>query len=198
MLPGLCICALIPRLVTRTQLVVLVHYREARKPTNTGGLAARCLVDSRVAIIGERDRPVTVEVPQRALLLYPSDDAVPIASAIADAPAERWTLVVPDGNWRQAAKMAKRVPGLAAARHVTLDDPRASEYRLRAEPKQGGLATLEAIARALRVLEGDAGERAEAAMLELFRVMVSRTLWSRGALRDDELVGGVPTGASRG
>ncbi len=198
MLPGLCICALIPRLSTRTQLVVLVHYREARKPTNTGVLAARCVVDSRVAIIGERDRPVTLTAAPRALLLYPSDDAVPLATAIADAPAEPWTLIVPDGNWRQAARMAKRVPGVEGARHVTLDDPRSSEYRLRAEPKRGGLATLEAIARALRVLEGDAGERVEAAMLDVFRVLVSRTLWSRGALRDDELVGGVPAGARRG
>lgn len=198
MLSALCICALIPRLATRTQLVVLVHYREARKPTNTGVLAARCVVDSRVAIIGERDRPVTVPATPRALLLYPSDDAVPLASAIADAPAERWTLIVPDGNWRQAAKIGKRVPGLERARPVTLDDPRTTEYRLRAEPKQGGLATLEAIARALRVLEGAAGEHVEAAMLDVFRVMVSRTLWSRGALRDDELVGGVPVGASRG
>ena len=29
----LCICALVPRLRTRTRLVLLVHYREARKPS---------------------------------------------------------------------------------------------------------------------------------------------------------------------
>jgi len=174
-----CICALVPRLVTRTRLVLLVHYREARKPTNSGQLAARCVIGSRVAIVGDRERPLPeplVAADERAALLYPSDDAVPIAQ-LAGAPL---TLIVPDGNWRQAAKMGRRVPGLAQLPRVTLDDPRPTEYRLRAEPREGGLATLEAIARALRVLEGDAGAAVEAALMEIFRIMVSRTLELRG------------------
>jgi len=45
----LCICELVPRLEARTRLSLLVHYREARKPTNTGLLAARCLREARSA-----------------------------------------------------------------------------------------------------------------------------------------------------
>jgi DTW domain-containing protein len=193
---ALCICAITPRLVTRTRLVLLVHYREARKPTNTGLLATRALPNSTVAIIGDQDRTPLPEIPINALLLFPSESAVPIAGLCApDTPR---TLVVPDGNWRQAGKMAKRVPGLAGLQHVTLDDDRPTEYGLRREPREGGLATLEAIARALRVLEGDAGLGIEAALIAAFHVMVSRTRWLRGQLRDDEVVGGVPPGATRG
>ena len=47
----LCICALIPQLDTRARLVLLVHYDEARKPTNTGQLAARCLRRADVEIV---------------------------------------------------------------------------------------------------------------------------------------------------
>jgi DTW domain-containing protein YfiP len=180
MYAALCICAITPRLATRTRLVLLVHYREARKPTNTGQLAARCVIGSRVGIVGDRERPLPVPLiaaDERAALLYPSDDAVPIAQLAAGPPL---TLIVPDGNWRQAAKMGRRVPGLAELPRVTLDEARPTEYRLRAELHEGGLATLEAIARALRVLEGDAGPDVEAALLAVFRIMVSRTLELRG------------------
>ncbi len=171
MVRALCICALVPRLVTRTRLVLLVHYREARKPTTTGLLAARCLTNSEVHIVGDLARPLPALALAGAALLYPYDDAVPITEV---APA---TLVVPDGNWRQASKMRRRVPGLAALPCVTLPESGGTEYRLRAEPKAGGLATLEAIARALAILEGP---DLVAPMLDVFRVMVERTLQLRG------------------
>lgn len=196
----LCICPLIPTLAARSRLVLLVHYREARKPTNTGQLAARCLPGSHVAIVGDRDRPLAlplIPAGERAVLLYPADDAVPLGEVARDAArtGERITVVVPDGNWRQAAKMSRRVPGLDALPRVTLEDPTPTAYQLRSEPQAGGLATLEAIARAWRILEGDAGPAIEAAMLAVFRVMVTRTLWLRGALPASQVVGGVPAAA---
>jgi DTW domain-containing protein len=104
-------------------------------------------------------------------------------------------LVVPDGNWRQAGKMRRRVPGLAELPRVSLPAMPPTAYRLRAELREGGLATLEAIAGALAILEGERGPAIEAALLAVFRVMVDRTLWSRGALRDSEVTGGVPAAA---
>ena len=225
----LCICALVPQLRTRTALTLLVHYREARKPTNTGQLAARCVVDSTVEIIGEHDRPIPVVAggdlerasegggpemeraserwqagPEmeraserwqagpdaQSILLYPADDAVPI-SRFADQAVR---LIVPDGSWRQASKMRRRIVGLGTIPCVTIEGA-VTSYRLRAEPKDGGLATLEAIAAALRILEGEQGPAIEAAMLGVFRVMVERTLWLRGALRDHEVTGGIPAPA---
>jgi len=192
----LCICALVPRLATRSRLALVVHHGEARKPTNTGQLAARCLERSTVTIVGERDHPNDLPPAgdgEQAVLLYPDDDAVPIARyAEAGRPV---VLVVPDGTWRQASKMRRRMPGLASLPCVSLPETAATEYRLRAEHRAGGLATFEAIARALCVLEGAAGPAIEAAMLAVFRVMVDRTLWFRGALRDAEVTGGVPHAA---
>ncbi|MCX5744849.1 MAG: DTW domain-containing protein, partial [Proteobacteria bacterium] len=150
--------------------------------TNTGLLAARCLVGSEVGIIGDRDRPLALPIVrpgERGLLLFPDDDAVPIATFTdADQPL---VLVVPDGNWRQAAKMRHRVPGLDVLTCVTLPSTTpTTTYRLRAEPRAGGLATLEAIAHAIGLLEGTRGPAIEAAMLAVFQVMVERTLRARG------------------
>lgn len=192
----LCICALVPRLRTRTRLVLLVHFREARKPTNTGQLAARCLERSSVNVYGKPDQPLELpplgddEVP---LLMFPAEGAPPISQhAASEQPI---ALIVPDGNWHQARKAARRVSGSGAIRCVTLPAAGPTEYRLRAEPREGGLATLEAIARAIGILEGDAGPQIERAMLAVFRVMVERTLWFRGKLRNHEVTGGIPEAA---
>jgi DTW domain-containing protein len=191
----LCICALVPRLRTRTRLVLLVHYREARKPSNTGQLAARCVERSSVDIYGKRgqvlEAPIVAddEVP---LLMFPDADAAAISPHAASK--KSIALLVPDGNWRQASKV-RRASGFGAIPCVKLPEAGPTEYRLRAEPRAGGLATLEAIARALGILEGDAGPEIERAMLSVFRVMVERTLWFRGKLRDHEVTGGIPEAA---
>jgi len=65
------------------------------------------------------------------------------------------------------------VPGLRDVPCAFLPREAPSIYRLRAEAHETGLATIEAIARA----------------------MVERTLWSRGELSAAEVTGGVPHGA---
>jgi len=63
---------------------------------------------------------------------------------------------------------------------------------LRRAARPGQLCTLEAIARALGVLEGPEVQR----QLEgLLRIMVERTLWSAGRLGADEVAGGIPPSA---
>ena len=199
----LCICALVPRLATRTRVVVVMHEAEARKPTNTGSLAVRCLTNGALVALPDRDQPgapraraLELAPDANAVLLFPALDALPLSR---DDGGGARTLVVPDGTWRQARKMRTRVPGLDALPCVTLptDAGGASaptQYRLRNEGRPGGLATLEAIARALAILEPGGAAVADA-MLAVFRVMVERTLWMRGELRDDEVTGGLPEAA---
>jgi DTW domain-containing protein YfiP len=194
----LCICALVPRLHTRTRLLLVVPWREARKPSNTGLLAARCLDRSSVQILRRRSGPMeppVIHPGELPLVLFPAPHAVPITEYAQST--QPIALIVPDGSWSQARAMQQRGP----LRHhtcVTLPPLGPSEYRLRDEPQPDGLATLEAIARSLRILEGDAGESISNAMLAPFRVMVERTLWFRGKLPDHEVTGGVPAAARRG
>jgi DTW domain-containing protein YfiP len=194
---SVCLCALIPRLETRTRLVLVIHRKEDRKSTNTGRLGAESLVNSAVVVRGHRP-PGDVEPPldwgegRLPLLLFPAEDAVPIG-AFAASPRPI-SLIVPDGNWRQASKVRARVPGLAAVPCVSLPPGTPSTYRLRSEPNEGGLATLEAIARAFGVLEG---AHIQAELERVFRAMVERTLWSRGSLETESVASGIPEGAMR-
>ena len=180
-----------PTLSSTSSLTLLLHHGEADKPTNTGSLATRCLAGSNVVIVAEPGAAAAeVAVTPRSVLLFPSTDAVELTAA--HGPVH---LVVPDGTWRQARKMRTRVGGVADLPCVVLPKTTTSTtYRLRAERREGGMATLEAIAEAFRIVDGDATADA---MLAVFRVMVDRTLWLRGQLRDDEVSGGIPEAARR-
>lgn len=108
-------------------------------------------------------------------MLFPFEDATPLE---APKPGDlQVTLIVPDGTWRQASKVRNRVPGLRDVPCVTLPMGAPSVYHLRFEAHESGLATVEAIARAMTILEGaHVGE----ALLHVFRAMVERTLRTRG------------------
>lgn len=186
----LCVCALVPRLQTRTRLLVVIPYHESRKPSNTGQLAARC-VGGTVHIRPKRGGPLSppvVHPGEQPLVLFPAPNATPITEYAGTGPI---ALIVPDGTWPQARTLQQHGP----LRHhpcVTLPVLGPSEYRLRDEPQPGGLATFEAIARALGILEG---KQVETAMIGVFRVMVDRLLWFRGKLTANEVTGGIPAAA---
>jgi DTW domain-containing protein YfiP len=198
---SLCVCPLIPKLATRTRLVLVIHRAEDRKPTNPGRLAAEAMANSQVIVRGRAEEPQD-EIPlgpeTRPVFLFPHEGAVPLES-VAHIPGDDRpvTLIVPDGNWRQASKVRNRVPGMRDVPCVSLPVGAPSIYRLRSEAHPFGLATVEAIGRCLRVLEGENGPEVEAALELPFRAMVERTLWARGILRDDEVTGGIPDGALR-
>lgn len=191
---SLCICALVPKIATRTRLLLVIHRIEARKPTNTGLLGAACLTNAEVLVRGHEGKPtapLVLEPGAQPLLLFPHEDAVRLDEWRGDRPV---TLVVPDGTWRQASKVRQRVPGLADVPCVILPPDEPSCYRLRAEAHGHGLATIEAIARAMGILEGAHVRRA---LEQVFHAMVERTLWARGELDDGDVTLGVPEGAMR-
>jgi DTW domain-containing protein YfiP len=195
---SLCVCALIPspRLETRTRLVLFIHRGEDRKSTNTGRIAAECLANSEVFVRGDHahpSEPLTWKRTSQPVLLFPHEDARPLAELAANTVGPI-TLVVPDGNWRQASKVRRRVPGVSELPCAWLPATARSTYRLRTESRAAGLATLEAIARAMGILEGMHIQRA---LERVFRALVERTLWARGAVATKDVSSGIPEGAAR-
>ncbi len=192
---SLCVCSLIPRIETVTRLLLVIHRSEHRKPTNTGRLAVECLPNSAVLVRGNELEPSAPFVADRGtqpVLLFPHDEAIPLQQLARSG--EPVTLIVPDGTWRQASKVRGRVPGLADVPCVRLPLEEPSLYRLRAEAHPTGLATIEAIARTMGVLEGP---HVRAQLERVFRAMVERTLWSRGEVETADVAAGVPDGAMR-
>jgi DTW domain-containing protein YfiP len=194
-----CLCALIPRIQTRTRVIVVMHQLENNKTSNTGRLAVRCLPNSEIVMRGDPDWPRKegeggsaddTDGPEASegvtppthdwnahgdpVLLYPHPDARPI-DAWKDHPRPV-TLIVPDGTWRQGRRVRQRMAGLAQIPCASISRVAPSNYRLRTTYDPRRLATLEAIAEALGALEG---EDARVALLAIFDTMVERTLRAR-------------------
>jgi len=193
---SLCICALLPRIATRTRVVVVLHQLEARKTTNTGALAARCLENSAVVYRGRApdgraadalDAQLSTETDP--LLLYPHASATPLGDWRATS--KPITLIVPDGTWPQAVRTCRRLRARADLPCVSLPAPAIAVDRLRASGLPDRLATLEAVALALGVLEGPA---VRDALMRVYRIMTERTLWTNGRVSANEVTGGIPAG----
>jgi len=177
-----------------------MHVRELSLTTNTARLAHMALKNSEIRLRGERDQSLDCTDLKETqsvlpLLLFPSEDAHELNSEFLSThlkPGQRVALIVPDGNWRQCGKVANRVPGLQSMMRVKLAPGALSEYRLRQEPRPECLCTFEAIERALGVLEG---KNVEEKLHVFFRLKQDRTLWSRGVLKTEFVLGGVPQAA---
>ena len=87
-----------------------------------------------------------------------------------------FTLIVPDGNWRQASKMGRRIVGLKNVPQIKLPVGAPTQYFLRRAPQEHCLSTIEAIARALGIIEGPPVQEA---LEKLFRLMVKNTIGTR-------------------
>lgn len=148
-----CLCAAIPRVGTRTRFLVLRHSSEMRKTTNTGRLAALAITNSSLVDYGLAGEPLdasTLDLSD-AWILFPDGEA-----RVPATPPR--TLVVLDGTWQQARRMLRRVPEFWTLPRLALPAP-APRFRLRRPPVGEGMSTLEAVAAAVRLLEGDAAAK---------------------------------------
>ena len=160
---------------TRTQVVIVRHAREADKSTGTARMAGLALPNSALIDFGEESAPVDEEVgpfAAGAWLLFPAEEGSP---PLPTTPPAR--LIVIDGTWRQTRRMLKKLPSLANVPRMALPAKDAAPLRLRESTSADNRSTLEAIADALTLLEGEA---VGAPLHRLHTLMVERVFRARG------------------
>lgn len=181
-----CICAFIPSLETKTRLSLIVHAKELKRTTNTGRLAVYALKNSQMLVRGDHqsdrvplDLSSLLDSSYHTLLFYPSNDAIELTTAFVQSLTKPIHLLVPDGSWRQASKVATRHKELANVTRVKISLPNLATQHLRAESFSEGMSTLQAIAQAFRVLES---EKAYEELNQLYTAKLNATLLGRGKL----------------
>ncbi len=165
-----CLCASVPRVAARTPVVILRHRMERHKPSNSARLAALALPACTIVDYGMGDAiDEAVIAAPGTWLLWPDG---PAAGEAASARAIDRLLVL-DGSWSQTRRMLQRVPALRRLPRLSLPAPANPPARLRRQRLAEGMATIEAIARVLELIEGPA----TAAPLDaLYAELVSRSL----------------------
>jgi DTW domain-containing protein YfiP len=172
-----CLCRLIPEVHTTVEVVIVRHRIEFWRSSGTGRIAALALGCCRMLQLDDDFDPVNAELGQLndACLLYPDgSESVPSVLGGAARPSH---LVVLDGSWRQARRMLKRLPALWLIPRLSLPDKPDPPLRLRTGRSARERSTLESIADAMALLEGEAVSRTLHGVHQLF---VERSLRMRG------------------
>jgi DTW domain-containing protein len=178
-----CLCDVVPRIELRTKVCLVIHHRELSRSSNTGLLALRALVNSEMRIRGEGrealDLKDLITLQYRTFLFYPSGDAAELDEALVMQESTPIQLLVPDGTWRQARKIHSRHLELRNLPRVKISKPNNSTFQLRAQSRPERMATLQAIAQGLGIIEGDL---VRAQLMKLYYAKIDRTLKARGIL----------------
>lgn len=148
----LCVCKDDAPLSTSTRLELVLPRTETRSTTNTARLLKLWLPDNTsITVVGEHRQapapaPAPTPLPKDSALLFPTSDSVPLDTlpALANLPT---TLVIPDGTWSQARRLARREMTQHSLPTVALAANWPSSYTLRRRSR--GLCTFEAVAIAL-------------------------------------------------
>ncbi|XP_059427879.1 tRNA-uridine aminocarboxypropyltransferase A [Corylus avellana] len=185
-----CLCQSLPArpIPTKTQIVIVHHPHEAHHKLSTVPVLTKCLLNSTTIVTRRLRNGPSPLLDQSLPAIYlfpptPSSPAVTLSQLLSSLDPQRTpqVLIVFDGTWKHAKEMVSASEGFLSrfATRVCLDyDESASggsiydsELILRKEPCGGCVSTMEAVARALRVLEPN-GSEIESKLIEVLREMV--------------------------
>jgi DTW domain-containing protein YfiP len=169
---SVCYCRHLTSIDTATRIVFLQHPRERDVAIGTARMANLCLPNSELHVgvdwQGSTKLTRAISDPTRpAALLYPGPEAIDVPE---NPPRGPITLVVVDGTWWQTKKLVRSNAVLRTLPRYAFRPPSPSEYRIRREPHQDCVSTIEALMHVLGVLEGDTDRFRP--LLEPFRAMV--------------------------
>ena len=153
-------------IATRTRVVIVRHHLERNRSSNSGRLANLALTNSEIVEHGGAGGPAKLGALDGAWLLFPEGEPTHVCP---EPPPKQ--LIVLDGTWSQARRMYRKIDALRGLPLLKLPDAPVPVARLRNSPGEGRVSTIEAIARALRLLEG---EESAAGLERLFAVAVGR------------------------
>jgi DTW domain-containing protein YfiP len=134
------------------------------------------------------DAAAHLPVGATPVVLFPGHGARPLTPEFVAALPSPPALVVPDGTWRQASRMVKRLPLLAGAAKVELPARAFAGSAPRRNDPEHHMSTYEAVAQALAMLEGDA---IAGRLFDFYRRAVDRMLLVRGKLKLGDVYGGL-------
>jgi DTW domain-containing protein YfiP len=148
------------------EFILIMHRNEVHKPTNTGRLIADIFPENTQAFLWDRTEPsanlldAINDNSRQTVLLFPSDNAQTLLSTQEKTqPQKPLRIVLLDGTWKQASKMARLSKWLQHLPHVTINTDNLPPINyIREAPEEDQLSTAQAAACAL----ADVGERAAA------------------------------------
>lgn len=149
-----CFCHVIPSITNRTHILILQHVKERFHAFNTARIVKQSLQNSAL-IVDKTATLASMDLPfhKNTGVLFPGDDARLLSEVPPEERPEQ--LVILDGTWHHAKTFMREIPAMAKLPRYRLEPAAPSNYRIRKEPTETAVSTLEATVEALRSLEPD-------------------------------------------
>jgi DTW domain-containing protein YfiP len=164
-----CFCKYVNSFKTRAQFLILMHPKEfKRQRTGTGRVTALSLINSTIFVgdnFAEHSalNAVLSDETFYPVLLFPGLDAINLSNqSLPDfARTRRLAVIILDATWASARKMLRLSPNLLALPRISWDPHTPSRFRIKRQPKDFCLSTIEATYQVLEALRQTGYEQLE-------------------------------------
>jgi len=170
-------CGHVKPLDTETKFVILMHPKEFKKVKNgTGHLTHLSLKNSELFIgvdFTNHARVNEIIATHESFVLYPSENALnltdtdPYSSTILHA-KKAMAIFIIDSTWACSMKMIRESQNLQALRHLSFSSSKLSQFKIKEQPAEYCLSTIESTLEVLELLNKWHVEKISEEGLELF------------------------------
>ena len=147
-----CFCDTIPSIDNHAHVLILQHVKERFHAFNTARIVRQALRNCDL-LVDQTTRLASAKLPlhKSTGVLYPGPNSRLLSDlSVAERPSQ---LIILDGTWHHAKTFMQQIPVLQQLPRYCLNPAAPSNYRIRKEPTESSLSTVEATVEALRTLE---------------------------------------------
>ncbi len=148
-------CTHVQQIKTKTKFVILMHPKEFKKVKNgTGHLTHLSLGDSELFIgvdFTEHKRINEIIRDYDSFVLYPSQDAINLSKEKPAVEKDMAVFII-DSTWSCSVKMLRDSKNLQALKHVSFDSTKLSQFKIKQQPADFCLSTIESTLSVLELL----------------------------------------------
>ena len=169
-----CMCGEIRPIVTETRFIILMFPKEFRKIKNGTGHLTRLSLPNSELYVGEdfsRHRRVNelIDDPQTdCFILYPGQESIVLNDTPIARPGRKRVIFLIDATWPSSRRMLRLSKNLHALPRVSFRTERLSQFKIKQQPKDYCLSTIESTQCVLELLAKNGDERIAPEALERF------------------------------
>jgi len=177
-----CMCDYITPLKTKTKFIILMHTHEFKKIKNgTGHFTHLSLSNSELYIDvsfahHERVNTLINDENNSCYVLYPSEKSLVLNDRPLEQNGKQNVIFLIDSTWHNAKKLLRDSPNVQALPKVSFEHTKSSEFKIKEQPMELCLSTMESTLCVLELLSLQGNERLSSfeieGFLEPFRKMV--------------------------
>ncbi|MCK4737503.1 MAG: DTW domain-containing protein [Sulfurimonas sp.] len=143
-----CMCAYINKIDTKTKFIILMHPKEFKKvKNNTGHFTYQSLSNSELFIgvdFSNHKRINEIISTHESYILFPSSEAINLTQTSPTCKTKKnMAIFLIDSTWSCTKKMFNESENLRTLKHMSFSTCRTSQYKIKEQPQDNYLSTIE-------------------------------------------------------